>query len=416
MREALAAVGEAVDDCLDRRVWSLTGAELTAAIDAASVVQRKVAALMLLLVRQAHGIDLPREQGATSTTGWLRHRLRITGLTARQLVDDAERLDTAPVALADAVTSGAVSVDQARVITSTVATVDREAGTAAADKALGMMLSWAGEFDKHQLGRLAARILEHVAPQIAEDVQRRALDAEDKRHQRDRYLALSPVGDGRLRLRGLLDRETAAMLRTVLDPLTRPHGTADTRDPGQRRHDALTDLCRLALSCDQLPDSGGEATQLVVTTTFDPLAQRLGTGTLDTGIDISPAAVRRLGCQAQILPAVLGGDGQPLDLGRQRRLFTGPIRRALVLRDGGCAFPGCDRPPRWCAGHHIVHWADGGPTTLDNGVLLCGHHHRAVHHDGWEVRSVPGGHPEFIPPPWVDPQQRPLRNNYHRRC
>ncbi|WP_370469228.1 HNH endonuclease signature motif containing protein [Micromonospora profundi] len=104
-----------------------------------------------------------------------------------------------------------------------------------------------------------------------------------------------------------------------------------------------------------------------------------------------------------------------MDLGRQRRLITGPLRRALVLRDRGCAFPGCDRPPRWCDAHHIHHWADGGPTTLTNAVLLCGHHHRHLHHTDWNVRLTADGHPEFIPPTWLDPTHIPRRNHYHRR-
>ncbi len=137
-------------------------------------------------------------------------------------------------------------------------------------------------------------------------------------------------------------------------------------------------------------------------------------GVLDDGGRISVAAARRMACDAGILPVVLGGSGQILDLGRQRRLFTGPLRRALMLRDGGCAFPGCDRPARWCDGHHIRHWADGGTTCLDNAVLLCGYHHRVIHHDEWTVRISPAdGLPEFLPPILLDPSQRPRRNTCH---
>jgi hypothetical protein len=87
------------------------------------------------------------------------------------------------------------------------------------------------------------------------------------------------------------------------------------------------------------------------------------------------------------------------------------LRRALALRDLGCAFPGCDRPICWCRAHHMWHWANGGPTDLDNLTLLCGHHHRAVHHDGWQVFLDPRDRlPTFIPPPWINPQQQPRRN------
>jgi Domain of unknown function (DUF222) len=417
VREALVRVQEAVDDCLDLPAWALCGQDLLDCLDAAWAVQQKVNALLLGLIREIDGAGLAREQGATCTAAWLRGRLHLSPGAARLLVGDAERFDAGPAAVRDAVAAGTVNLEQARIIATTVETVGREAGAAAADKAVGLLLNWAGEVDPDGLRTLAGRILEHVAPEVAEEAQRRALQAAEERDQRDRYLNLSPQPEGRVRLSGLLDVETGALLRTVLDPLTRPHGQADDRTPGQRRHDALAEVCRLALRTGDLPDSGGgEPAQLVVTTSYDVMVGQLGAGMLDTGQTLSAESVRRLACDAQILPAVLGGNSQILDLGRQRRLFTGPIRRALVLRDRGCAFPACDRPPRWTAAHHVVHWSAGGKTAVDNGVLLCGRHHRVVHHDGWQVRIAADRHPEFTPPPWIDPRQQPRRNTYHRRC
>jgi len=114
---------------------------------------------------------------------------------------------------------------------------------------------------------------------------------------------------------------------------------------------------------------------------------------------------------------VLGSAGQVLDLGRSQRLFTAALRRALALRDGGCAFPGCDRPPAWYDCHHIGFYADGGTTSLDNGVLLCGHHHGVVHRDGWTIHLATDGIPEFTPPHWIDPNRTPRRNHrYHPRA
>ncbi|HEV7963586.1 MAG TPA: HNH endonuclease signature motif containing protein, partial [Actinoplanes sp.] len=140
-----------------------------------------------------------------------------------------------------------------------------------------------------------------------------------------------------------------------------------------------------------------------------------GCASLDTGERLTPAAARRLACDAQILPLVLGSPTQVLDAGRSRRLATGPLRRALILRDGGCAFPTCDRPPRWCNSHHITHWADGGPTDRDNLVLLCGHHHRLIHHDDWTVQMGADRLPQFLPPAHIDPTRRPRRNIFHQR-
>ncbi|WP_374273181.1 DUF222 domain-containing protein [Actinoplanes sp. M2I2] len=146
-------------------------------------------------------------------------------------------------------------------------------------------------------------------------------------------------------------------------------------------------------------------------------AGTLSIGTTDTGLRLSAATMRRLACDARILPFVLGGAGQILDTGRARRLATGPLRRALHLRDQGCAFPDCDRPPRWTDAHHLIPWTSGGPTTLNNLVLLCRHHHRLIHHPGggWQIRLGPDQHPDFYPPPSIDPLRRPRRNLYHRR-
>jgi hypothetical protein len=89
------------------------------------------------------------------------------------------------------------------------------------------------------------------------------------------------------------------------------------------------------------------------------------------------------------------------------------LRRALVARDQGCAFPGCDRPPSWCDAHHCVYWSRGGPTALGNLCLLCAHHHDAVHHDGWEIEMIEGL-PWFIPPPIIDIEQRPRQHTRYQ--
>ena len=113
---------------------------------------------------------------------------------------------------------------------------------------------------------------------------------------------------------------------------------------------------------------------------------RPGTGGLtEWGGRLSGEAMRRLSCDAGINRIILGPDDVPLNAGRQVRLVRAPMRRVLVARDGGCRFPGCDRPPAWTQAHHIVHWADGGPTNLDNLILLCAHHHHRVHDDGWTL-------------------------------
>ncbi|MEV1072236.1 HNH endonuclease signature motif containing protein [Micromonospora parva] len=415
MVEELPQAEDAIAACADTAIWALSEGELIAALDTVHRIEQRLASVKLAVIRELDGRGTATTHGASSTAVWLRERLRLTIPAARRLVDLAAVLDTGSPGVRHALAGGHITMEQARVIADTVDTVRTAAGPEAADKSLGVLVEWAGHFDPTLLRKLSTRILDHVAPDIADAAAEAALDAEARRATRDRHLTVSTLADGRLRLTGILDSETAGLLRAAIDPISAPSGPDDQRTPGQRRHDALSDVCRLALRTGELPEHGGDPAQVVVTTSYDGLIRQLGSGALDTGLHLTPEAVRRLACDAAILPAVLSGAGQPLDLGRQRRLISGPLRRALVLRDRGCAFPGCDRPPRWCDAHHIEHWADGGDTSLTNAVLLCGHHHRHLHHSDWTVRLTGDGHPEFVPPAWLDPKQLPRRNHYHRR-
>ncbi|RKN47876.1 HNH endonuclease signature motif containing protein [Micromonospora endolithica] len=416
MVTAIGQLRAAVDDVVDVSPWALSEADLIAALDAVHLLEQRLAAARLGLVREVDSRGLATAQGAASTAGWLRDRLRITGRAARHMVAAAVSLDAGPAPARSALAQGTITVEQALVVVEAVGALPVEAGPEVADKAAQVLVDLAAVHEPIALRRLGARILDHVAPDLAERAEAEALRRAEERALTHRHVTISEQPDGQVRLSGRLDGETAALLRAAIEPLCPPSGTGDDRGPGQRRHDALAEVCRLALRTGDLPEHGGDRPQLVVSVALDPLVNRLGAGTLDTGLRLSPAAVRRIACDAAVLPAVLGGDGQVLDVGRQRRLVTGPLRRALVLRDGGCAFPGCDRPPRWCDGHHIRHWSDGGATRLDNAVLLCGHHHRVVHQGDWTVRLGPDGRPEFRPPAWLDPHRSPRRNLYHRRC
>ena len=127
------------------------------------------------------------------------------------------------------------------------------------------------------------------------------------------------------------------------------------------------------------------------------LQQAVGHATLDSGALVDPHTVRRLACDAEIVPIVLGPRSEPLDVGRLQRTVTDALRRALNLRDGGCAFPSCSRRPRRCHAHHIRYWFHGGPTRLDNLVLLCRFHHQLIHAGHWTV-EIRDGLPWFTPP------------------
>ena len=132
---------------------------------------------------------------------------------------------------------------------------------------------------------------------------------------------------------------------------------------------------------------------------FEDLREETGFGTTETGEDLSAETVRRMACEAEVIPTVLGTDGAVLDVGRAQRLVTAVIWLALVARDQHCRFPNCTRPPIMCHAHHLIHWIDGGVTSLENLILLCGHHHRLIHAGPWEIRRTGPNSYAFDPPP-----------------
>ncbi|MEV0272699.1 DUF222 domain-containing protein [Hamadaea sp. NPDC050747] len=520
MNGVLAQVEADVAELLAGPLWTLSDAEITDEVRRTFALIQRLSGRLAALIATADGREVPYNAGATGTVNWLTFLLAMRDKDARAWTSLASMLPAVPV-VESALSDGRVNVEQARVIAKTVHDLPSAVGEVGKAKAADALTRLAVDdrlrpevLEKHR-----SQILEMVAPEIAEERLRRELErAERSAHDR-RDFTLVPYGDGEYRVRGVLDAEMAAIVRTALDPLSAPRkpaptaaatsasasgdraaagrasgafagpggasgnggaswnggvswnggasgggpsgggsasrngrgngnasgdggagwegdaggggagrngaagpagralpGEADLRSAGARRADALIELCQRILNAAELPDNGGEKPHLTVTLPWDALQAKVGAGLLDTGDLLTPETVRRLACDAMIIPAVLGGDGQILDIGRARRLIDGPLRRALVLRDKGCAFPGCDRPPQWCHGHHLKAWADGGNTCLANSVLLCGFHHREIHHGHWQVRIRPDGFPEFLPPTFIDPQRRPVRNTLHRRC
>ncbi|MGN7251153.1 DUF222 domain-containing protein, partial [Arthrobacter sp. SAFR-014] len=138
-----------------------------------------------------------------------------------------------------------------------------------------------------------------------------------------------------------------------------------------------------------------------------------GSGTFTYTGPVTASTIRKIACDADIIPVLLGSQGRILDIGRTTRVFPPHIRKALNARDQGCAFPNCTIPASWCEAHHITYWSQGGTTSTDNGVLLCTHHHHLIHKEQWKIH-VKNGIPWFIPPPHIDPRQQPRQNHHHK--
>ncbi|MBM6401376.1 HNH endonuclease signature motif containing protein [Phycicoccus sonneratiae] len=200
--------------------------------------------------------------------------------------------------------------------------------------------------------------------------------------------------------------EQAATLEAAIGPLSAPApneetGERDLRPAGQRRVEALTEVCVAASELESVADAGSPAT-LHVTMSLADLQAGAGAGevigsTAD-GTLVNPETLRRLACDAALIPHVLGTADEPLTLGRLERLFTRPQRRHLWLRDRGCTFPGCTAPAAWARAHHVRHWADGGATDVANAALLCQRHHTVVHRRRlWaETRRTPDQHGRHV--------------------
>lgn len=242
----------------------------------------------------------------------------------------------------------------------------------------------------------------------------------DERAKAERSLTIINLGNGRHRLRGILTDEGAALLNTALDPLAAPRpaqdGERDPRTATQRRADAIKDLASAFLRFGDAPPARGERPHVNITATLETLRGDAGHpfARTATGENLSQETLRKFCCDAGLTAIVVNTLGQPLSVGRRTRNWTPAIWAALVARDIGCVFAGCRRPASWCQGHHIQHWIDLGETALENGALLCDFHHDQVHHHGWQIRLAEDGHPELIPPPWIDPLQQPQRNEHWR--
>ncbi len=234
-----------------------------------------------------------------------------------------------------------------------------------------------------------ARLVRHHADQVTPPPD---LDHVDEGRRRARALWFAPPNaTGMVRMTATLDPEAAAVIRSAVDPLSAPCPATDDqgrttqpdeRTPAKRRADALVEVVARGVSApDGVPTT--DKAKVVVTVGLDVLTGRLrGTGLTASGEVLSAGTVRRLACDAGIVPMVLGTRSEPLDVGRERRLVTRGLRVALVARDRGCSFPGCSMPAAWTDAHHDLPWWSGGATSLQNLTLLCRRHHTHVHQHG----------------------------------
>jgi hypothetical protein len=329
--------------------------------------------------------------GAVTPASWLRSRARLDGVEAAELVRTARLArDHAPTG--EALRSGGLSARRAHQIAKTVK--DRqEAYVENPDLLLGP----ATTLPEDQFRTVTKRWREAADDALARD---EAFDLYERSH-----FHASVTLAGMVAVEGLLDPEGGEVLLAALEAAEVPHSPADPsvpRSPAQRRADALVALAALSLDHGQ---RGGMVPVTVDAVMTVPLPEPGATNDL-TSLryelkNVGPVprvTVERLACDCAVGRVLMRGESEVLDLGRRTRLVTKAQRRALVHRDRHCAFPGCDRPERWCDAHHLVPWVRGGHTDLDNLVLLCRRHHVICHEGGWRLTRAPDGSVIAAPP------------------
>ncbi|MGH7556337.1 MAG: DUF222 domain-containing protein [Gemmatimonadota bacterium] len=434
---------------------------MTAALFTAEAEARRAYLRQLAVIAEIDTRALAAELGYRDTATLLGATLRICTREANQRVANARAITPlrsvtgaevpAPMpATAAAVAAGTVNPEQLTVlqqILSSAAKLTDPDSYAEAEHTLVRLAEQAKPEDVRKAGNHLLAYLNQDGKEPNPDDPHTAGPKREFRSHTDKT--------GWLKFTGQIDPETAAILEGLFDALAKPRpadqatGEPDDRGPQQRHGDALADIITAAARTgeDQLPTRGGETAAITVTVDLHDLKQQINDQLdepfpTDTDADtnghrrhgrsggslpgahkrrpwlpaatavLTPAQIRRIACDAKIIPALLGTRSEPLDMGRAVRTATPAQRRALAIRDGGCAYPGCTRKLKWTTAHHIIAWADGGTTDLSNMVLLCDRCHRRIHHPGWTI-TIHNGHAWFTPPAWIDPTRKPIRNTAH---
>lgn len=315
---------------------------------------------------------IPNDTYALTTRQWLRRFCRQTASDAGSTLKAARRLAAMPN-IAKRALAGEIPPSSVRILSA--ASARHPEAFAVHEETFADTASY---LDTRDLGRAVdhwRQQVDHAA--VVRDIGRRR----DRRRA-----AIHQTIDGMWHHEGLYDPESghtiSAALRARVDPWNLDPD--DRRTHSQRMADALTDVCRFWLDHNrEATTSGGTKPHITVTIDVDALHARTAVDlpTID-GTPVDVETIRRLACDAAVVRILTSGAGQPLDVGRTVRTVTPAIRRALDVRDSGCTWKGCDIPAGWCDAHHRIHWADGGATSLDNMMLLCRKHHRAVHEGG----------------------------------
>ncbi len=395
---------------LDEDLWRLADAEVVSLVRGLNVAESQLAAMSVQVVQDATERSVPDATGATCTRAWLTQLLKLTPRAAKERARLAAAFDDRFGATGAALGEGRINYEQASAIHATVEGLPKIATSEQKADAETYLIGHASHLHADDLRRLGKALDAMIDP---DGVEPREEGAKGRRG-----LVIRNHHDGTQTIAWRETDENIALAKAAMSALSAPvpavDGTRDARVPSIRQADAMLEIVLQAMRKGRLPRARGERPHLVITTPIDALRAGQGFGTTGSGESLSAQAVRRLACDADVFGVVLDRWRAPLEMGRKKRTITPTQWVAICARDVGCVFPGCTRPADFCIAHHLVHWLDHGPTDLDNLALLCGHHHDAVHHKGWEIFLGADRHPRLRPPAWVDPERPVVQNTYWR--
>lgn len=346
--------------------------------DDLAAIRRVIDRLEAEFIRRLHPFDRHHAalaEGAASTVSWLRGMCGLTAGAAVERVRMARVLDDLPQTVA--------SFRAGRSPFTNVSLIARLADDVGVEPTRAVEDTLVPAAEKLDVARMY-HLVEFTRHRLDADG---ALDMDNRAHER-RWFSCEQIGGTVFILRGELDAEGGAVVKSAIDALSAPSGPDDVRTGSQRRADALVDLASRQLKGGKLPVIHGQRPHLTLTASLETLRREPGAPPAELGSvgPIHAETARRIACDSVRTDATVSDTGGALSVGRASRTIPASIRTALGLRDKGCRFPDCDRPPEWTDGHHIKHWVDGGETSLQNLVLLCRRHHRMVHERGWELR------------------------------
>ena len=384
----LSRLDTVLGDLAELSTSTLADADVVRLLDAATVAAGRVAALECRAVAEADRRRLGEAIGARHTFQWWSGRSRLTRSEAGRLTRLGVALEREQHAdMARQLADGELRAEQARAIVEAVDALPPHVDDDVRAQAEQALLELARQHHGRDLKQLGKRILDTVAPEVAEFHEAKLLEDEERRAAASADLAMIDDGEGRCHGRFTVPSHVGAILRRTLLTLANParHADDDLRDasgewkPSRRRMgEAFIEYVE-RYPTDAMPQTAGVSATVVVTLSVQDLLGEHATALLDHGSRMSAGQARRLACEAGIIPVVLGGDSQPLDLGRTRRLYSRAQRIALGLRDRGCTARGCETTASGCHAHHDDPWSRGGRTDLADGRLLCPRHHRLAH-------------------------------------